>query len=71
MDLSKNFKDSIALRIETIVMMSPSFDTKEACKIRYNDARNIRRWYLRIYDCVSRNSTKLWSKILGLTVITI
>ena len=43
MDLSKNFKDSIALRIETIVMMSPSFDTKEACKIRYNDARNIRR----------------------------
>ena len=34
MDLSKNFKDSIDLRIETIVMMSPSFVTKEACKIK-------------------------------------
>ena len=44
MDLSKNFKDSIALRIETIVMMSPSFDTKEACKIRYNDASKHTPW---------------------------
>ena len=33
MVLSKNFNDSIALRIETIEMMSSSFVTKEACRI--------------------------------------
>ena len=33
MNLSKNFKDSIALRIETIEMMHLVFVTKEACRI--------------------------------------